>query len=160
MNKPDTTNEYQVEDIQDTSAFNTFIENHPTGIALIPEPYGKTTQCAFHQDAGDFAKWLRTNEPSITLEIKSAEHRIVLRSHDIWLPLIYIAENITLPIILGLVSSYVYDRCKGALKGDKCDVHLKIAYKDKKTKSVKILRYNGNVDGLQKVVKQIDHPQP
>lgn len=160
MDNPDTINEYQIEDLKDTSAFNIFSANHSKGIALISEPYGEKSQSASYRDAGDFAKWLRIKEPSISLEIKSAEPRIVLCSHDIWLPLIYIAENIAVPFFLGLVTSYVYDRCKGALKGDKCTINLRIAYKDKKTKVVKILRYKGNADRLQEIIKQIDLPQP
>lgn len=136
--------------------FNDFIKTNPKGLAMLPEKLPYSQKLAMKSDAGDFAKWLQANSPDLTVEIKPADQRFILRSGDYWLPLVFLANDISLPIYLNLVSSYIYEKMKGALKGEKSRVHLSVEYQDQQNGIIKRFNYEGDVDTLQKTIKKID----
>lgn len=125
-------------------------------IAILPQQYPDSETPVLMQDAGDFAKWLRRTHPQINLFYNSPHPKMVLCAAEYWLPLVVLAKDISLSIYLNFVSSYIYDRFKGALRGDPANVQVEAVYTDTNNGIYKHFKYNGSVTGLEKVIKQID----
>ena len=89
--------------------FREFIQTNPAGIAMLPIEDIDSKKLQMHPHAWDFAKWLKAHAPEIVIHVMPADEHLVLHSADIWLPLIYLANNVALPIHLNLVASYLYD---------------------------------------------------
>lgn len=142
--------------VEDAAAFRNFSKSASTGLSMIPEEYGEPKQLVLKSDAGDFAKWLKGYDPKINVGIGKADQRLVLRSGDYWLPLVYLAHDIVLPVYLNLVASYLYEKMKGALKGEVTRVHLSAEYEDKATGIVKRFNFEGDSEALQKAIKRFD----
>lgn len=142
--------------VDDDKDFRKFLTSTPQGITFMPEKYQGCEDLVMKADAGDFAKWLKKNKPGLNVEVRKADKKLVLRSSDFWLPLVFLASDIALPVYLNLVSSYIYDRMKGALSGEKGRVHLKVVYQDKENNITKKFTFEGNVDGLQKVINKFN----
>ena len=123
-------------------------------ITILPEPLGEKGELLFSSDSGEFTKWMKDNEPSLSIEFDRNKDLIVRRANDIWMPLIKLAENCALPVFLGIVSNYLYNKMKGALKSDTQRVHLSIIYKDKKR--LKKFKFEGDVQALKEAIKKVD----
>jgi len=127
-----------------------------SGIALLEEPIGHDGTLSMKPDAGDFLKWIRSEHAHIALSFPPKSLKAVLHSSDIWLPLIYLAGDTSVQLLLNMVSSYLYDRAKGALKGEEPRVHLSLLYEDKASKKVKRLDYEGSAAGVRKLIDNFD----
>lgn len=55
-----------------------------------------------------------------------------------------------------MVANYLYDKIRGALKGDKCTVNLEVIVEDKKIGKAKKFSYHGSCEGLKEVIHRID----
>lgn len=146
----------EVRIVDDDREFRDFLSSNPTGITFIPEKYKGCEGLLMKPDAGDFAKWLRQNKSDINVEMRKTDKRLVLRSGDYWLPLVFLASDVALPIYLSLVSNYIYDRMKGALIGEKARVHLEVIYEDKEESITKKFTFEGDGDGLKEAIKKFD----
>jgi hypothetical protein len=146
----------EVSDYAGADEFNKFLEETGTGLQLTPERYGHLGQLSIKAEAGRFAKWIAANSADVKVTIKDADQKIALHSNEIWLPLAFLASDTSLSIYLNIVSSYLYDKMKGALKGDSIRVNLRAVYKDEKTEKVKEFTYDGDDKTLQKIIKRID----
>lgn len=104
-------------------------------------------------DTYRFAKWLKKNKPDLNIEIDKCENVIDLKSVEIWLPLIFLATNVVLPLFLNLVYDYLKSVFRGKLSEDDSKVHFRVIYKEKD--KFKEFKYNGPVEGL-KNIKQFD----
>lgn len=142
--------------VDDDNEFNEFLNSSPSGLALVSEKYRECEGLVLKAGAGDFSKWLRQNKPELNVEVRKTDKQLVLRSGDFWLPLVFLASDVTLPVYLNLVASYIYDRMRGALRGEKARVHLEAIYEDNQEGVVKKFSFEGDVDGLQKAIKRFD----
>lgn len=142
--------------VEDDSDFRAYQKGNPSGFVMVPEPYGEVKGLVLKSDGGDFAKWLKRHDPSIKMEVRQAEQRLILRSGDYWLPLAFLASDVALPIYLNMVASYLYEKMKGALRGEKARVHLSAMYEDKSAGIVKRFNFEGDQEALQKVIKRFD----
>lgn len=126
------------------------------GIQILPHESFRDFEGRIHQpEAYRLAKWLRQKEPNIPIAIEDAPV-VELRSDEYWLPLVFLATDVTLPFYLNLVANYVYDMARGALKHDRTSVHLEAIHQDAKTGKTKRFIYRGSVDGLKACVKKFD----
>ena len=135
--------------VDNDEEFRDFLDSNPRGLALLPEKHPRCDDLVMRDDVGDFSKWLSQNKPELNVKVHRANKRLMLRSSDYWLPLVFLASDVTLPFYLNLVTSYVYDRMRGALKGEEGRVHLKVMYKDDEEGIIKKFIFDGNVDGLK-----------
>lgn len=142
--------------VEDATAYRAFSAKHPSGIEMIAEQYGEGQQVAVKSNAGQFAKWLRANNPELNVVLESKAPKIILRSGDIWLPLVFLASDIALPIYLNLVASYLYDLMRGALKGDSTRVHFCAEFEDKVSGRIKRFTFDGDADALKSAIKRFD----
>ena len=142
--------------VKSDEAFRTFIQASPSGIALVPEAYGDKAIPVCKVDGGDFVKWLGFTHPEIKVSVPEAPERLILRSSDHWLPLVWLASDVVLPVYLNLVASYLYDRMKGALKSDKHRISFSAEFEDKASGTVKRFDFSGDAESLQKAIKSLD----
>lgn len=142
--------------VEDDADFRGYLGANPSGLVMLAEPWGDRPEPVMRQDAGDFVKWLKVNAPSIPVEVRKTEQRLFLQSGDCWLPLAFLASDVSVQIYLNMVASYLYDKLKGALKGEKPRVHLSAVYEDKANNTVKRFDFEGNIEALQRVIKRFD----
>jgi len=107
-------------------------------------------------DTFRFAKWVKQKHSNIHIDVRSAEAMADLRSNDFWLPLVFLASDVSLPVYLNLVANYIYDMARGALTHDKRSVHLRAIHKSAETNETMEFSYDGSVDGLKACIKKID----
>lgn len=142
--------------VDDEQEFRDFIASNPTGLRMIPERHREQIPVALKADAGHFAKWIRAHDSKIKVDLDEKSKRLVLRSGDVWLPLVFLASDIALPVYLNLVSSFIWDKMKGALKGETVRVHLSAEFDDRTSGTVKRFNFEGDADALQKAIKRFD----
>lgn len=142
--------------VPDAHEFRAYRASKPRGILVVPELQTEAGGRVLKSDGGDFRKWIKRNAPTVTVEMQSRKPLLVLRSADYWLPLVFLATDVALPIYLNLVASYLYDKMKGALKGEKPRVHLSAVYEETPSGVVKRFNFEGDVNALQKVIKKFD----
>ncbi len=123
---------------------------------MVPEISGHKKQLSLKADAGDFAKWIRVNQPECKVELPKVESLLVLRNSDCWLPLVYLATDVALPVYLNIVSTYIYDKMKGALVGETVRIHLSAMYEDKKAGIVKKFVFTGDREALESAIRKFD----
>jgi hypothetical protein len=142
--------------VENDADFQNFIETNPSGLAMVSEPWRDWPEPILQPHAGDFAKWLKTNAPSIHVEVRKTNERLLSQSGEYWLPLVFLASDVTVQIYLNMVASYLYDKLKGALRGETARVHLSAVYEDKTNDTVKRFDFEGDVEALQKAIKRFD----
>lgn len=148
-----------VVDLGDDVAYRSFRADGESGLACIPEPVGgeEESAVALKADGGDFLKWLATSHPEVNVTWPRPETpKVVLRSGDIWLPLVFLASDTSVQLFLNLAASYLYDRMKDGLKGDVPRVRLSAVYEDRKSRKTKRLDFSGDAQALRAVMKRFD----
>ena len=148
--KPTLTNQ-EFDDV----IFTEFYKTHKLGIRFVPETHGKS-MISLKADSGDFAKWLRTQEPELPISIPESTPKIVLHGADVWLPLIYLASDTSVQLFLNMAASYLYDKARGSLKTDHPRIHMTVIYHDKKARKTKKFEFSGDSDSLKNAVKRFD----
>lgn len=126
-----------------------------SGIRIVTEEYGREADRILKPDTGDFVKWLRVTHPDLAVELPAAR-TLVLHSNDVWLPLVFLLQDVTLPIYLNFVSSYLYARFKTGLRGDKPRVHLSAEYIDEESGTAKRFHFEGDHEALRTAIKKFD----
>ena len=149
------TPKYQVIDYDAKDEYRDFSARNPTGLRLVATPCDTDKRLSLSSNTGDFRKWLQQEEPSMNIEVQKPEVLVDRHSVDIWLGLVYIGCNVVLPVFLSLISSYLYDKMKGALRGDRSQVHLTVVYTDSKDGTCKKLIFEGDADSLKKLVERL-----
>jgi hypothetical protein len=148
---------HKIEAIDDNHEFIAFIGKNPKGILCVPEnvteksPYNVVMPQTY-----DFAKWCRKNKKDITINVAPSEGVKSLHSNDFWMPIVFLASDVSVQVFLGLVSNYIYDRIKGALKHDKATVHVEAYYKETAEGVAKKFSYEGSIEGFEKVANNFN----
>lgn len=146
----------EITSVDEHSDFKNYLGSSPLGFKIIPMEYFNCDGRVLCSETGDFAKWVRKNNPAINVEIETPDKKLILRSGDYWLPLVFLANDVTLPIYLNIVASYLYEKMKGALKGEKARVHLSAIYENKSEGIAKKFDFEGDIDSLQKVITKFN----
>jgi len=130
------------------------------GILVLPtENWRQTGVTVFMPETFSFVKWVKQNNAnSNRVSVVSLEENKIadLRSADFWIPLAYLFSDTSLQIYLNIVASYLYDRMRGVLQGEKRIVDLEVLIEDKKAGRTKRFTYHGSYDGLKEIIKKID----
>lgn len=153
----ETKDTHKIEVIEDNPELISLMKTNTKGILCVPENI--TRQSLYNvimPQTYDFAKWIRKNRKDITIDVAESEGIKSLHSHDFWIPIVILASDMSVQVFLGLVSSYIYDRIKGALKHDKADVHVQAYYKETPEGVIKKFSYDGSAEGFEKVAKGIN----
>lgn len=143
--------------VEDDADFRTLRAGVATGVVLVPEVHRDSEQRLLPSDAGDFVKWLRQKDSSLAIvKADEGDGRVLRRSSEWWLPLVYLAGDMTLQIYLNLVASYLYDKMRGSLAGDKHRVHLSAVYEETPSKRTMRFDYEGDAEALKSVIEKLD----
>lgn len=142
--------------VDDDVEYQAFISQGGEGLRFVPERYSPESVASLAADFGDFAKWIRDESPNTKISLSTEAPKLVLRSADIWLPLVYLAADTSVQVFLNMAASYLYDKAKGSLKNDNPRVHMRAIYQDKLTGKTKRFEFSGDADALAKAVKRFD----
>lgn len=145
-----------VSTLEDDGDYRFFLSQNGQGLRFVPESHGADDPPSLSSDFGDFAKWVRMNDPSIPISVPDNTPRLLLRSADVWLPLVYLGADTSVQVLLNMASSYLYDKAKSALKHEKPRVHMSAVYQDKQAGKTKRFEFSGDVDDLARVIKKFD----
>lgn len=120
--------------------------------ALLPtEGWHSFDEPVYMPETVGLYKFAREN--GVDFEIVQGVKRADLRDDNLWMPVVYIAGSVMLPVVLGVISNYVYDKFKSdRAKADRCKLHMEIRAPGKKGK-VKSVKYEGPVSGLGEITK-------
>lgn len=124
-------------------------------ILIMPELQDDNSS-VFAQEAIPFYKFTKEKNPNTKIDFCADEGSIqerALHSFDIYMPIIFIAANVILPLVVGLVTNYVYDKMKGREHED-CTVKVKFVVKNGQT--TKELSYDGSAKDFAKAFEKID----
>lgn len=145
-----------VSPLDDDADFLAFLANGARGLQFVPESPSTDQKPRLKSGFGDFFKWMRELSPEIQVSVPAGAQKIVLRSADIWLPLVYLAGDTSVQIFLNMAASYLYDRAKGALRNERPQIHLSVAYEDKNSGKAKRFDFSGDAEALGKAIKRFD----
>ncbi|TDX29368.1 hypothetical protein DFO67_10744 [Modicisalibacter xianhensis] len=148
-------NKYSLLELEDSEILNE-IPIASEGITVLPESYREVDGLIVKADAGDFTKWIKLNAPEVEIMASEGHSKLALRSGDYWLPLVFLASDVSLPLYLNIVSNYLYEKMRGALRGDKARVHLSAVYEDKKEGKFKRFDFDGDAELLKSAIKKFD----
>jgi hypothetical protein len=146
MNEFNEKDEIKFEDFQEDVKYNSLLTGNANEIICLPNDEGD-----LNPETYNFAKWVKKHRQDVSIQVAKAKGTTALKSSDFWLPLVFLASDVTLQIYLNIVSSYVYDMARGALKHDKGAVHLAAIYHDTASGKMKRFKYKGSVKGLETI---------
>ena len=108
----------------------------------------------FAQETIDFIKYCRQHDSEHAYDVLADDVEVLsLHSFDIWMPVLYIASNYLLPVALGLVSNYIWDKLKGREK-EPANVDVTFIVEENGTK--KTIHYSGDAKTFQEKFEKID----
>ncbi|WP_419041768.1 hypothetical protein [Holdemanella porci] len=118
-------------------------------------PYKYNDDFYFADEAVSFYKYCKSMNLEQNIEILAEDNIKVrsLHSFDIWMPLIFIATDILLPIAINVVSDYINQKRKGR-EEEPCDVD--ITFKIKTGDDFKELHYRGSAEAFKENFEKID----
>jgi len=144
----------KIEVVGNDSEFMAFFDKHPKGILCVPESLvGLSQYNVVMPETYRFTKWINKKRKDITINVAQSEGTKSLNSNDFWMPIVFLASDVSLPVFLNLVSSYIYDLMKGALKHDKANIHLKTFFRDDRAAVTKTLSYSGPAEKFLQIAK-------
>jgi len=144
----------EITDSSGDSDFLAFAANGK-GIMIAPQSYGEPSRKVLFPEANRFAKWMKAQHSDVQVQIARDYPALDLRGNDVWMPLVYLAGRIALPVFLNIVSNYLYDRLKGKLKGDRPIIHLDVRYIDMQSRTGKSLKFKGDIQAFERTMKQL-----
>lgn len=124
-------------------------------ILIIPESH-TDDGAVFSQESIPFYKFVRNIAPDTKIDFDAKREEIqerALHSFDIYMPIVFIATNILLPIVVGLVTNYIDTKMKGR-EHEECTVKMKFIVKT--ADSYKKLEYDGPAKDFEKTFEKID----
>ena len=110
----------------------------------------------FEEQTIDFLKHCREKDSEHKYDILFDGEDIPIlckRSFDIWLPILYVASNILLPIVVDVVKEYIRECIKGREKERN---NVSVTFVAKIGEQEKSIHYDGPVEQFKESFKKID----
>ncbi len=155
------SNKMSNKEIKPATELVDFLKSSKKTIKIIPTDFDRHDCKTLPSGVGSYAKWIKQNYPELVVDMATSIKKVDYRDESLWLPLVYLAADISLPFYLGLVINYVYDKLKG-LRRDrirKSSINLETEYIDEKKKISKRFKYSGTVEGLESFIEKYN-PNP
>ena len=122
-------------------------------ILAVPANYGPE-EYYFGQETLDFIKYCRQTDHEHIYDILADEIKVIsLHSFDIWMPVLFVASNVLLPIAINMVSNYIWEKRKGREK-EETEVDVTFLVDNKGTK--KSIHYKGDAKTFKETFDKID----
>lgn len=133
---------------------NNIEENSEVGCLALPSPYNDD-EYYYAQETIDFVKYFKEvcNEVSIAVLANGDIEVRSLHSFDIFMPIIWVVQNVALPAVVGIVSSYIYDRLKGR---EAEDANVEVSFVVDRDGEKKMIHYKGPAREFAERFKDID----
>ncbi|WP_061215360.1 hypothetical protein [Syntrophomonas wolfei] len=125
-----------------------------TDILAVPIRYDDG-EYYYAQETISFLKYCRQTDPEHSADVLS-DGDIKLRSlhsFDIWMPVIWIGSSIVLPLVINLVSNYIWEKMRGR---EQEDAKVNITIMVQQGKNTKELHYNGDARTFSETFEKID----
>lgn len=109
----------------------------------------------FAQETIDFLKFCRLNDPGHKYDVLADEDIKVrsLHSFDIWMPIIWVAQSVLLPMAINMVSNYIWEKRKGH---EKEETQIDVTFIVKSNGKEKSIHYMGNAETFKEKFEKID----
>lgn len=109
----------------------------------------------FAQETINFLKFCRQNDSTHNYDVLADGDIKVrsLHSFDIWMPIIWVAESVLLPIAINLVCSYILEKRKGH---EKEETHVDVTFIVKTKGKEKSIHYKGDAETFKEKFEKID----
>ena len=109
----------------------------------------------FAQETIDFLKFCRENDSNHKYDILLDGDITVrsLHSFDIWMPIIFIGQNVLLPFAINMVSNYIVEKMKGR---ETEEVEVDMTFIEKNGKKEKSIHYKGDAKTFKESFEKID----
>ena len=124
---------------------------------VLPYKYGDG-EYYYAQETINFLKYSRQTNQKLTIDILPDGDIKVrsLHSSDIWMPFLWIGSSIVLPLLVNLVSNYIWDKIRGR-EQENSNIHVTIMVQQ--GQNSKELQYNGDVKNFIETFEKIDFTQ-
>lgn len=130
------------------------------GIVLLPlDKGGNGKSCLFMSETYNLLKWVKYKsgiKQNISVLEVEKQYVTEFRSSEVWFPLVYLFSDVSLPLYLGVVANYLYDRMKGTLIFDKPNVKVEVIVEKKPNKTYKKFFFEGSGEELINIVNNTD----
>ena len=121
-------------------------------LLVLPAKYDEDNYY-FAQETVDFVKFCKQNDTNIEI-VSPIDIKVrSLHSFDIWMPIIYIASSVLLPLVVNLISNFIYDKMKGR-EHEEAEVEVKIVIKNGKKE--KMIQYKGDAKTFKETFDKLD----
>lgn len=129
------------------------LNDGPDCVAL-PSPYGEN-KYYYAQETIDFVKFVKESNEDIAISILPDDNFEVrsLHSFDIFMPVIWIAVNALLPIVINVVSNYITDKMRGR---ESEEATVDVTFIVNRNDENKALAYHGPAREFRDTFKNID----
>lgn len=121
---------------------------------VLPSPY-KEDKSYYAQETIDFIKFCRESDNQFTIGILdngNIETRS-LHSFDIFMPILWVTTEMLLPIVVGVVSNYIFEKMKGR---EHEEANVELSFIVNRNDEKKMLHYKGPADEFKKAFDKID----
>lgn len=120
---------------------------------IIIMPYRYEGEFYFADESVTFYKYCKSRGEDIEILADDDIKVRSLNSFDIWMPLIFVANEILLPMAIAIVSDYIIQKRRGR-EEEPCNID--VTYKVKHGDDFKELHYKGNADTFVEHFEKID----
>lgn len=123
-------------------------------ILAVPTAYAND-EFYFAQETIDFIKYCRNNFPDNSFDVLAEEDIQVrsLHSFDIWMPVIWVANMVLLPIAINVVSNYIWEKLKGR---ENEPAKVDVTFLTRKGDEEKYIHYSGDAKTFKESFEKID----
>lgn len=144
--------------VQENIDDETMLRARNANILFLPDSNIREGIRAFQGQTLSFYKYALSKEEYGKVELfeNSGQERVLsLHDHNIFLPTM-LASSVVLPVVLNLVTNYLYDLCSKSRDQGNLNVNFKIIIENQEKGISKQLVYQGPVQGLKNTLKGID----
>ncbi|HBF5318326.1 TPA: hypothetical protein KOQ46_002290 [Clostridioides difficile] len=147
--------EYPLQEYYEKDSISKECQKKVNNTDILIMPYKYDEDFYFADEAVSFYKYCKSRNFEQNIDILADENIKVraLHSFDIWMPLIFIATNILLPIAVNIVSDYIIEKRKGR-EDEPCDID--VTFKVKHGDDFKELHYKGSAETFKEKFEKID----
>lgn len=125
-----------------------------TDFLIVPAEFDEN-EFYFAQEAVNFVKFCRQNDQNHTYDLLADGDIQILSLHsfDIWMPVIWVASSVLLPIVINMVSSYIYDKLRGR---ENEEAKVDVTFIVKRDQEERTIHYSGSAKTFKESFEKID----
>ena len=121
---------------------------------ILPFKY-LNNEYVFQHEAIDFLKYCKEEHQEVNIDFLPNDigKTVEFRSFDIWLPIIQVVNPVMLPVLVNVVSNYIWEQLKGR-EHEEVKVEFKVLVKN--GDKAKEIHYKGDAKTFKETFEKID----